>query len=190
MLVGTWLASRSGPKSTKKTRPSKSAERRCPTVTATAVFPMPPGPDQGHEAIERQAVRNLLDDLLASDHLRKLGGQGAGRNDFGGGWRDLRGRLSERGDKAIATAGYIEDITGRFSGIAEHLAERCDMEAQTALVDIHLGPDALDQFSLVDDFSGALGKQDENIERAAADVKRLPFLFQEPGLGKQPKWPE
>ena len=64
------------------------------------------------------------------------------------------------------------------------------MEAQAALVDIHLGPDALDQLPLVDDFAGTLGKQDENIERAAADVKRRPFLLQKPGLGKQPKWPE
>ena len=64
------------------------------------------------------------------------------------------------------------------------------MEAQAALVDIHIGPDALDQLSLVDDFPGTLGQQDQDIERTAADVKRLSLLLQESGFWKQPKWPE
>ncbi len=144
--------------------------------------------DQCHEAIERQSIRDLLDDLLSSDHLRKLSRQGARRDDFGR--EDRLSRLGERSDKAIAATGHIQDIAGRLAGIAERLAQRCDMEAQTALVDIHVGPDALDQLPLVDHFTGALGKQDQNIERAAADVKRRPLLLQEPGLWKQPKWPE
>jgi hypothetical protein len=98
--------------------------------------------------------------------------------------------LSERRDEAIAAAGHIDDITGRLAGIAERLAQRCDMEAQAALVDIDVGPDALDQLSLVDDFTGAPGQEDEDIERAAADMKRRALLLQEPGLRKQSKWPK
>ncbi|MGY2937794.1 hypothetical protein ACVWZ6_007396 [Bradyrhizobium sp. GM6.1] len=64
------------------------------------------------------------------------------------------------------------------------------MEAQATLVDIDAGPDALDQLSLVDHFSGASGKEDENVERAAADMKRRALLLQEPGLRKQSKWPK
>ena len=98
--------------------------------------------------------------------------------------------MRERGDEAIAAAWYVDDITGRFAGIAECLAQRRDVEAKTALVDIDVGPDALDQLSLVDDFAGALGQEDENIERTAADMKRRSVLLQEPGLWKQSKWPK
>ncbi len=89
------------------------------------------GADHGHEAMERQAVRDLLDDLLASDHLRKLapGGSGGGAI-FGGGRRRPGGScLSERGDEAIAAAGHVDDITGRLAGIAERLAQSCDVES-------------------------------------------------------------
>ena len=98
--------------------------------------------------------------------------------------------VRERGDEAIAAAGHVDDITGRLAGVAERLAQRCDVEAQAAFVDIDVGPDALDQLALVDDFAGALGQEDENIERAAADVKRRAVLLQEPRLRKQPKWPK
>ncbi len=63
-------------------------------------------------------------------------------------------------------------------------------KAQTALVDVDVGPDVLDQLSLVDDFAGALGQEDQNVERAAADMKRRALFLQEPGLRKQPKRPK
>src|SRR6185369_6040227 len=59
-----------------------------------------------------------------------------------------------------------------------------------AFVDIDVGPDALDQLPLVDDYTGAFGQEDENIERAAADMKRRALLLQEPGLWEQPKGPK
>ena len=64
------------------------------------------------------------------------------------------------------------------------------MEAQAAFVDIDVGPDTLDQFALVDDFAGALGQEEKNIQRPAADMKRRALFFQEPRLRKQSKWPE
>ncbi|GAA0008405.1 hypothetical protein BRDID11002_84130 [Bradyrhizobium diazoefficiens] len=104
------------------------------------------------------------------------------------------GRLSERRDEAIAAAGHIDDITGRLAGIAERLAQRCDMEAQAALVDIDVGPDALDQLSLVDDFTGAPGQEDEDIEArgrrheaASPPSPRAGTL--ETGEMAQMKWP-
>ncbi len=174
MVVAIWLASLSGPKSTKKTRPPKSGERRCPTVTATAVLPMPPG------AMERQSVRDLLDDLLPPDHLRERRGKGARRQDVDGWLRGGRDRLGERGDEAIAAPGHVDDVAGGFAGIAQHLAQRRDVEAQAALVDIDVGPDALDQLSLVDDFAGTLGEENQDIEGAAADMERHALLLQEP----------
>ena len=44
MVIAASSGFRTGPKSTKKTLPSKWASRRWPTVTATAVLPIPPGP--------------------------------------------------------------------------------------------------------------------------------------------------
>ncbi|MGY4286626.1 hypothetical protein ACVWXO_005846 [Bradyrhizobium sp. LM2.7] len=144
--------------------------------------------DHGHEAMERKPVRYFLDDLLASDHLCERRWKGARTDDFGGGRDDRRGSLREGGDEAIAATRHIDHITGSFAGIAERLAQRCDMEAQTALVDIDVGPDALDQHSLVDDFTGAPGEKDQNIQRAAAEMQRRAILLQEPGPWKQPEW--
>ena len=39
--------------------------------------------DDGHEAIERKSVRDLLDDVFPADHPGEFSGQGAGRGDFG-----------------------------------------------------------------------------------------------------------
>jgi hypothetical protein len=42
------------------------------------------------------------------------------------------------------------------------------VESQAAFVHIDVSPDPFDQFSLVDDFTGPLGENDEDVERAAA----------------------
>ncbi|GLH80317.1 hypothetical protein SSBR45G_52260 [Bradyrhizobium sp. SSBR45G] len=57
------------------------------------------------------------------------------------------------------------------------------METKAAFVDMHVGPDALDQLALVHDLAGPLGKDDEDVEGATADMKRRAILLQEPGLG-------
>ena len=53
------------------------------------------------------------------------------------------------------------------------------MEAKAAFVHVHISPDLLDQLSLVDDFAGAFGKDNEDVESAASEVKRSSILFQE-----------
>ncbi|MGY4357438.1 hypothetical protein ACVW0J_003931 [Bradyrhizobium sp. i1.7.7] len=184
MVVAMWLASLSGPKSTKNTRPPKSRRSAMPDGDGDGGLADAAGADHRHEAMQRKPVRYLLDDLLPSDHFRERRGKGTGRCNVHGGLSGRRSRVSERGDKAVAAAGHIDDITGRLAGIAQRLAQCRDVEAQAALVDIDVGPDALDQLSLVDDFAGALGEEDQNIERAAADVKRRALLLQEPRLRK------
>lgn len=64
------------------------------------------------------------------------------------------------------------------------------METKAAFVDMHVGPDTLDQLPLVDDLAGPLGQDDEDVKGATADVKRRAILFQKPGLGKEAKWPK
>jgi hypothetical protein len=61
------------------------------------------------------------------------------------------------------------------------------MKSETALVDIHIGPDAFDQFSLADDLARPLRKEDENIERTATDMDGRAVLLQESRLWKQPE---
>jgi hypothetical protein len=58
------------------------------------------------------------------------------------------------------------------------------MEAETAFVDIHIGPDLLDQVTFVDDLAGTFRKEDQNVERTAADMKRSAVLLQQPGFGR------
>jgi hypothetical protein len=64
------------------------------------------------------------------------------------------------------------------------------VETETAIVHIHASPDVLDQLALVDDFAAPLGQQDQEIERAAADVKLRAVFLEEAGLRKQSKWPK
>ncbi|MEY9386892.1 hypothetical protein ABIF93_005149 [Bradyrhizobium japonicum] len=53
------------------------------------------------------------------------------------------------------------------------------MEAQAAFIDRHVGPDALDQLTLVDDLAGALDEKNEDVECAAAEVKRSAVLLEQ-----------
>ncbi|MGY4451860.1 hypothetical protein ACVWZR_006520 [Bradyrhizobium sp. i1.3.1] len=184
MVVAMWLASLSGTEVDEEYAPAEIRRSAMPDGDGDGGLADAAGADHRHEAMQRKPVRYLLDDLLPSDHFRERRGKGTGRCNVHGGLSGRRSRVSERGDKAVAAAGHIDDITGRLAGIAQRLAQCRDVEAQAALVDIDVGPDALDQLSLVDDFAGALGEEDQNIERAAADVKRRALLLQEPRLRK------
>ncbi|MEY9504601.1 hypothetical protein ABIE87_004159 [Bradyrhizobium diazoefficiens] len=98
--------------------------------------------------------------------------------------------MKQRGGETIAASGDVDDVAGTFAGIAQRLAQRRDVEAQAAFVDRHAGPDALDQLALVNDLAGALGEKNQNVECAAAKVKRGAVLLQQPRLCKQPEWTE
>jgi hypothetical protein len=82
--------------------------------------------------------------------------------------------------EAIAASWHVDDIARTLGAIAESLAQCRDVEAKATLVHIHISPNALDQFPLVDDFAGMLGKHYENVERAPSDVKRRAIPLQRP----------
>lgn len=96
-------------------------------------------------------------------------------------WRCFcRCGAGEGGGKAIAAAGNVEDISGTPDPVTEGLTQSGDVETEAALVDVDVGPDALDQFSLVDNFTWVFGKHDENVECSPADGKWSSILFQQP----------
>ena len=148
------------------------------------------GADDGDEAMQRKFGRNLLDRVVSSDHPGERGGIWEATETARACPRSPTARPGPAGRETIAAAGHVDDIAGAFAGIAQGLAQRRDVEAQAAFVDIHVGPDALDQLTLVDDLAGTLGEKNEDVERAAAEVKRDAILLEQPRPWKQPKWPE
>lgn len=145
-----------------------------------------PRADNGHEAVHRELGANLVDGFSASDHSRKRGGKSSRGCDLAGRLR-RRCIMRERCGEAIAAPGNIDNVAGTCGTIVERFSQSGDVEAKAALVHIHVGPDPLNQFSLVDDFAGVLGESDEDIERAAPDVERCAVLLQQPRAGKQPE---
>ena len=138
------------------------------------------GADDGDEAMQRCKFGcDLLDGLLLRPiSLASAGGLTRARR----GWSSpaavcgcrRRRRLGRRGSegKAIAAPGNVDDVAGTCGAIAERLAQRGDVETKAAFIHVHIGPDPLDQFSLVHHHAGPFGKRnEENIERAAADVQ-------------------
>ncbi|MBB4397977.1 hypothetical protein GGD62_007117 [Bradyrhizobium sp. ERR14] len=156
--------------------------------------------DDCDEAMLGKLGRDLLDRIVPPDHLGERRGQRAGRS-VGQAGPALRRRSPEqRGREAIAASGDVDHVAGAFAGIAQgpivqslivqSLAQRRDVETQAAFVDIHVGPDALDQLPLVNDLTRTLGEKNEDVERTAAEVKRDAVLLEQPRLREQAKWPE
>lgn len=160
-------------------------DRKCDRGLADAA-----GADDGDEPMQGQFSRDLLDGVVSANHLRERGRYGPERG-HSRGWPVLRGRGAVQGSReAIATAGHVDDIAGAFAAIAQGLAQGRDVEAQAALVDIHVSPDPLDQFPLVDDLAGSLGEKDEDVECTTAKMKRGAVSLEQPRLRKQSEGPE
>jgi hypothetical protein len=54
------------------------------------------------------------------------------------------------------------------------------MDPEAALLDVHVGPDVIDEFLLGDHLARAVSKIDQNIERAAAKGKHDAVTSQYP----------
>ena len=61
------------------------------------------------------------------------------------------------------------------------------MDAEVGLLHNHVRPDSRDQFLVGDDFSGPLDQSDQDIERAAAQLKRFARFLKQPFGHKQTK---
>ena len=129
------------------------------------------GADDGHEAMLRKFGCNLLDGFRSVQPSWRAGR--AGTEQDGRCRQTVRAKVrhGQCSREAITSARDVDDIAGADGAITKGLAQCGDVEAQAAFVDIHIGPDLLDQLSLVHDLAGTLRKENENIERTAAEVK-------------------
>ncbi len=76
----------------------------------------------------------------------------------------------------------------RRLAVAEHLAQRRNVNAQRAVIDVQIGPDESHQRVASDQFAGALDQCHENAERPAAQPDHPLPLTQYLLRGEQLKW--
>jgi hypothetical protein len=71
--------------------------------------------------------------------------------------------------------------------VAEGLAQYSDVEAQAALVHMHIGPHLLHELALVHHFARSRGEKHQYVEGAAANVQGSALLLQQASLWSEPK---
>ena len=136
------------------------------------------GADDGHETMLRKFACNLLDGFGPPDHFGRWRGQGPDRA-YAAGRR--RGRWFGTGDgsgKAIAATRDVDDISRADCTTTKGLAQCGDVEAEAALVDIHVRPDLFDKVAFVHDLTRTFRQEDQNVERAPADMKWSAIFLQ------------
>jgi hypothetical protein len=72
--------------------------------------------------------------------------------------------------------------------LSERFAKASDVDTEVGLLYDYIRPDPLDQFLAGDDFSGPFDQGDQDIECAAAKLKRLVRFFKQPFGRNQTKW--
>jgi len=73
---------------------------------------------------------------------------------------------------------------------SQRLAERSDVEAQTAFFDRDVGPDLGHQRALADSLVRARDQSDQGIERAGAQSDRDAIFQEDPASRVQAEWTE
>ena len=126
----------------------------------------------------RKFACNLLDGFDPSNHFGRRRGQGPNGAYAAGRRRGRRFGTGEGSGKAIAATRDVDDISGADCTTTKSLAQCGDVEAEAALVDIHIGPDLLDKVALVHDLAGTFRQEDQNVERAPADMKWSAIFLQ------------
>ena len=152
----TSLASLSAPKSTKKTCSPRACELRdARPRRRQRSCRCRRGRRWSRSDVAKVRLEIFSIASIPPDHLGGRRGQGARR---GSRCRlDGRGRrfgTGEGGGKAITATGDVDDISGARRHHPKGLAQARDVEAEAALVDIHIGPDLLDKVALVHDLAG------------------------------------
>ena len=84
----------------------------------------------------------------------------------------------EGSGKAITATRDVHDISRADGTTTKGLAQCGDVEAEAALVDIHIGPDLFDKVAFVHDLAGTFRKEDQNVERTPADMKWSAIFLQ------------
>jgi hypothetical protein len=74
--------------------------------------------------------------------------------------------------------------------LPKRFAKASDMNSQSALVDRDVGPHAREQILLADDFACVLHQNDQNVECAAAQLKRDATPLEKSFRREQTEWTE
>jgi hypothetical protein len=146
------------------------------------------GPRNGDAAPGRNLKRELGGGRLAADDLRQRRRQVR---------QPCRLRLvrrlldrRDRGDEAIAAPHDVDDITLAGLPVAEHLAQRRDMDAQIGLVHERVRPGTRQEFPFADGLARALDQADQDVERPAAQAAFDIALQQHESVPQQTERPE
>src|SRR5712664_2219380 len=143
----------------------------------------------GDKALGLQLLRYFLNGQVAPYHScregRKIMGlTGLRGHRLQGSWRT---RTRDRRHETIALPRECGQIPGSGLTIAKCLAKGGDMDAEATLVDRDTRPDPRHQIVLADNLARLLDQNDQDIERAAANMKRDTFPFDQPLRRVQPK---
>jgi hypothetical protein len=79
-------------------------------------------------------------------------------------------RTRNRRYEAVTSTRNVGHIPGAVSAVPKRFTQRRDVESEAALVNIDVGPYSVEEVSFADDFSGAFGEDNENIQRAPSDL--------------------
>jgi hypothetical protein len=79
--------------------------------------------------------------------------------------------------ETITPTGDVDNISGAGRMLAERIAERIDVNPQTAFFYGNARPDAFEKVMFADGFAGLLGEDAQNIERASAQRHDSVRLF-------------
>jgi hypothetical protein len=133
--------------------------------------------DDRDQPLFPEAGTNLMDDLVTTYHP-------AGRNRKAR-TSGKRARLvafsfltNDRSDKGIPTPLHICDVFETELSVAQGLAQRRQMDAQTAFLNGHVRPRPGNQRVLADNLAGLVDERHENVERPGPERNHFVRLFE------------
>ena len=147
------------------------------------------GADEGDEALVPHQRTDVARRLVAPDNAVERARQPR--------WRCERRRRLQRGvrsrssrhdcDEGVAATRDVLHELGAVLAIAEDLAKRGDVDAQGALFDGDVRPDAIRQLLFGHHLARALRQRDENVKRPVANPDRSAIAFEAPLAHVQPE---
>ena len=144
----------------------------------------PAGPSERNEAIAQQASRQILQNLLPSDHplqpMRQRSRQRMSPDATGDGRCWLRHAALHRGDKAISPAGNVRDVARAVFSITERLTQFGNVDPQTDFLDHEAGPRIGENFLLRNHLTRATYEQSQDIGCPSPQLDGHAVLFKEP----------
>jgi hypothetical protein len=137
------------------------------------------GTQEGNEPLLSKAVSELAEHRLAPNHPSLPRGQSP---EVPTALLVLRSIIESNNgpNERVSPSLNVGDVPVSELAIPERLTDGSHMDPEAALLDVHIGPDVIDEFLLGDHLARAVGKIDQNIKRAAAKGKHDAVASQHP----------